>query len=151
MLSLLAGNLPDKPALVCGEDVLTYASYDERSNRAAGALEAVGVQPDDRVAVISFNSIAAFEAAAAVRQCRAGQPKGAHGGKGGVADALAIIGMFGLSGDEVPLMAGPGYHSAVVVFTMLTAACGATTVIMPGFDPEEALALIDRHGVATTF
>src|SRR5205823_7288841 len=41
------------------------------SNRAAGALEAVGVQPDDRVAVISFNSIAAFEAAAGVRKCRA--------------------------------------------------------------------------------
>jgi fatty-acyl-CoA synthase/long-chain acyl-CoA synthetase len=245
MLSLLAGSVPDKPALVCGQEVLTYASYDERSNRAAGALEAVGVQPDDRVAIVAFNSIAAFEAAAGVRKCRAvwvpvnfrlrgrelahvisdsgaravcvgpglvehveaarrfltqhpallalggapapagwvsfeelvaeasseervnvqlgsggfmiytsgttGQPKGARRGKGAVADALAIIGMFGLSGDDVHLMAGPGYHSAVAVFTMLTAACAATTVIMPAFDPEEALALIERHEVTTTF
>jgi fatty-acyl-CoA synthase/long-chain acyl-CoA synthetase len=245
MLSLLAGSVPDKPALVCGQDVLTYAAYDERSNRAAGALQAAGVRPDDRVAVVAFNSIAAFEAAAGVRKCRAvwvpvnfrlrghelahvirdsgaravcagpglvehveaarrflpecpalaalggspapagwlsfeellaaaspeegarlelgsgglmiytsgttGQPKGARRGKSGVADALAIIGMFGLSGDDVHLMAGPGYHSAVAVFTMLTTACGATNVIMPAFDPEEALALIDRRGVTTTF
>jgi acyl-CoA synthetase (AMP-forming)/AMP-acid ligase II len=48
-------------------------------------------------------------------------------------------------------MAGPGYHSAVAVFTMLTTACGATNVIMPAFDPEEALALTERHGVTTTF
>jgi acyl-CoA synthetase (AMP-forming)/AMP-acid ligase II len=61
------------------------------------------------------------------------------------------IQMFGLSGDDVHLMAGPGYHSAVAFFSALTTAVGGTIVIMRRFDAETALALIDRHRVTTTF
>jgi acyl-CoA synthetase (AMP-forming)/AMP-acid ligase II len=64
---------------------------------------------------------------------------------------LQVIQMFGLRNDDVHLMAGPGYHSAVGAFAGMTIICGATLLIMPRFDPEEALALIARHRVTTTF
>jgi acyl-CoA synthetase (AMP-forming)/AMP-acid ligase II len=48
-------------------------------------------------------------------------------------------------------MAGPGYHSAVGLFTALTIALGGTVVIMPKFDAEQALQLIERHRVSTAF
>jgi fatty-acyl-CoA synthase/long-chain acyl-CoA synthetase len=59
---------PEKPALICGDRVLTYRAYDERSNRAARALAAIGVKPGERVAVMSYNSIAASEVSAGLRK-----------------------------------------------------------------------------------
>src|SRR5439155_1160290 len=64
---------------------------------------------------------------------------------------LESIRLFGLQRDDVHLMGGPGYHSAVGFFSALTTVCGGTVVIMPKFDPELALRLIDRHRVTTTF
>ncbi|HEY4027510.1 MAG TPA: AMP-binding protein [Candidatus Dormibacteraeota bacterium] len=236
----------EKPALICGEHILTYRAYDERSNRAAQALMSLGVQPGDRVAVMSYNSIATSEVSAGLRKARAvtvpvnfrlrgpelayiirdsgaravcagpdfvehveaartdlenqpivvaigdsvppagwtrleetmaattgepvrqedtgpgaamiytsgttGHPKGAYRPAGlGQETVLRTIMLFGLRGDDVHLMAGPGYHSAVGAFAGLTIACGATVVITPKFDPEQALALIQRHRVTTTF
>lgn len=81
-----------------------------------------------------------------------GNPKGAYRPKGvSVEAALQVIQMFGLRSDDVHLMAGPGYHSAVAAFCGLTGICGGTVVIMPKFDAESALALIERHRVTTTF
>jgi fatty-acyl-CoA synthase/long-chain acyl-CoA synthetase len=81
-----------------------------------------------------------------------GRPKGAYRPRGvPMEHVLDSIQLFGLRPDDVHLMAGPGYHSAVSFFAVLTIACGATVVIMPRFDPEEALRLIDRHRVTTTF
>jgi fatty-acyl-CoA synthase/long-chain acyl-CoA synthetase len=81
-----------------------------------------------------------------------GRPKGAYRPHGVPAEhVLDSIQLFGLRPDDVHLMAGPGYHSAVAFFSVLTIACGATVVIMPRFDPEEALRQIDRHRVTTTF
>jgi acyl-CoA synthetase (AMP-forming)/AMP-acid ligase II len=64
---------------------------------------------------------------------------------------MQTVRMFDLRPEDVHLMAGPGYHSAVAFFSALTTACGGTIVIMPRFDAEEALALIARHRVTTTF
>src|SRR5207302_762871 len=58
---------------------------------------------------------------------------------------------FTLRKTDVHLMAGAGYHSAVGLFCSLTTAIGATVVVMPRFNPEQALALIERHRVTTTF
>src|SRR5205807_444271 len=58
---------------------------------------------------------------------------------------------FTLRKTDVHLMAGAGYHSAVGLFSSLTTAIGATIVVMPRFNPEQALALIERHRVTTTF
>ncbi len=247
LLTAHAAIHPDKPALICGEQMLTYRAYDERSNRAARALAGLGVEPGDRVAVMSYNSIAASEVSAGLRKAQAvgvpvnfrlrgpelayivrdsgarvvcagpdfvevveaarplmegrpalaaigdatppagwvrleeaiarepaeppgtaeetgtgaamiytsgttGHPKGAHRPKGvDPAAVIQMIQLFELSGADVHLMAGPGYHSAVGVFAAMTMLCGGTNVIMTRFDAEGALALIERHGVTTTF
>lgn len=46
---------PNEPAVLFEETQLTWAQLDERVNRAANALLALGVKKGDRVAVLSFN------------------------------------------------------------------------------------------------
>jgi fatty-acyl-CoA synthase/long-chain acyl-CoA synthetase len=81
-----------------------------------------------------------------------GKPKGAFRPNGvNVENILQVIQIFGLSGDDVHLMAGPGYHSAVGFFSALTQLLGGTVVIEKRFDAGEALGLIGRHRVNSTF
>lgn len=58
---------------------------------------------------------------------------------------------FGVSELDVHLLAGPYYHSAPNFFANIHLLLGSTLVIMPRFDPVEALRLIDTHKVTTTF
>ena len=53
---------PDKPAVVYGEAVYTYAQYNERVHRLAGALRASGVGRGDRVAILAPNIPAMLDA-----------------------------------------------------------------------------------------
>ena len=46
---------PDKPAVIHGEAVYTYAEYNERVHRLAAALRASGVGRGDRVAILAPN------------------------------------------------------------------------------------------------
>ena len=81
-----------------------------------------------------------------------GHPKGAWRPNGvNIENVLQIISIFELSNSDVHLMCGPGYHSAVSFFTALHQVLGATVVVQPRFDAEDALDLIARHGVTTTF
>ncbi len=81
-----------------------------------------------------------------------GHPKGAYR-KDGVKLELVIetIQTFELTPQDVHLMAGPGYHSAVGLFTAPSVAHGATVVIMEKFDAERALQLIQEHRVSTAY
>jgi len=81
-----------------------------------------------------------------------GHPKGAYRPEG--ADPLVIfqwIQTFGLRGDDVHLLAGPGYHSAPGAFAGLQQILGATLVTLRHFDPEQACRLIAEHHVTTSF
>ena len=49
---------PDHHAIVLDGDRLTYAEYKQWSDRIAARLEADGLQPGDRVAICSTNSLA---------------------------------------------------------------------------------------------
>jgi acyl-CoA synthetase (AMP-forming)/AMP-acid ligase II len=81
-----------------------------------------------------------------------GNPKGVYRPRGLPPEAIYdTIQAFGLRGDDVHLEAGPGYHSAVHFFCGLTNGLGGTVVVMPRFDAEEALQLIERYRVTTTF
>ena len=59
---------PNKPAVILGERVLDFASLDRAANRAAAAIEGLGCEPGDRVALMSFNSIEGFEIANGLRR-----------------------------------------------------------------------------------
>lgn len=63
--SLHAANLPDRPAIICGDRRVTWSEINSRINRLANGLLAMGIQPGDRVAYMLKNSIEWFEALAA--------------------------------------------------------------------------------------
>lgn len=48
---------PEKPALIFGDHVLTYAELDEATNRVAQGLLALGLKRFDRVAILAHNTI----------------------------------------------------------------------------------------------
>ncbi len=56
-----ARNYPDKRAVVFEDSVLTHRELNERANRLANALIAMGVRKGDRVAVLAFNCIEYIE------------------------------------------------------------------------------------------
>jgi acyl-CoA synthetase (AMP-forming)/AMP-acid ligase II len=247
ILAVHAAAHPDRPALIQGDRVLSFALFNERATRAANAFGELGLEPGQRAAVQSLNSTAGFEVSAGLRKVEGvgvpvnfrlrgeelayvltdsgarlicagpdfvehveavrpriagdptfialgsspppagwlayedllaraspeapppsaaeglgssmiytsgttGHPKGAYRPEGVPLDyVLQSLQLFGLGADDVHLMAGPGYHSAVGYFCALTGATGGTVVIMPRFDAEEALRLIQRHRVTTTF
>ena len=81
-----------------------------------------------------------------------GKPKGALRVNIDPAVALAWLKALNLADpDQVHLVAGPLYHSAPGAFAYLTQVMGGTCVIMPKFDAEEALRLIERHRCTSTF
>jgi long-chain acyl-CoA synthetase len=51
-----ASRLPDKVALICGDSRLTYREIDEQANRVAWFLRGLGIQRQDRVAILLDNS-----------------------------------------------------------------------------------------------
>jgi acyl-CoA synthetase (AMP-forming)/AMP-acid ligase II len=55
--------------------------------------------------------------------------------------------LYGLGPDAVYLSPAPLYHAAPLRFNMTVMRFGGTSVIMEHFDAEQALALIERHGV----
>jgi fatty-acyl-CoA synthase len=61
--------------------------------------------------------------------------------------AVGLVGLFGYGPDTVYLSPAPLYHSAPVAWSTNVMVFGGTVVVMERFDPEEALALIERHGV----
>ncbi len=81
-----------------------------------------------------------------------GNPKGAYRPNGVSFEAVVgVVQAFELRDADVHLLAGPLYHSAPNAFVSLQIFLGATTVILPKFDAVEALRLIERHRVSTTF
>lgn len=57
---------------------------------------------------------------------------------------------FGIDRDGTYLVAGPLYHNASFLFAFRSLFAGSRLVILPRFDPEAALAAIDRDAVTYT-
>ena len=237
---------PRRPALMCGRQVIDFATLNHRANKAANVFAELGCQLHDRVASMSFNAIETFEIANGVRKVglvgvpvnyrlrdaeiayvlndsgarimlagpehveivdaarsgvkgdvsfiaigddtpkgwfsyqelmadapaqptgvavggglgpsmiytsgTTGHPKGAWRPNGvNIENVLQVISMFELGQSDLHLMCGPGYHSAVAFFSALHQVLGATNVIQPKFAADDALDLIARHRVTTTF
>ena len=239
-----AESLPDKPAVVCGDEVLDFASLNRRASRVANAFTGLGCREGDRVAWMSFNSIAGAEIASGLRRAglvivpvnyrlrgpevayvlndsgariaaagpdhvevvaaaspdvkgdvrfiavgervpagwlsyrevvqdasddfdavgsglgasmiytsgTTGNPKGAWRPHGvDIGNVLQVISIFELAQSDVHLMCGPGYHSGVAFFSVLHQVLGATVVLQQKFDAGDALDLVERHRVTTSF
>jgi len=81
-----------------------------------------------------------------------GKPKGARRrgmDPGGVLPRLQALDLTDPA--HVHLLAGPLYHSAPSGFALYAQLCGSTVVVMPKFDPEEALRTVERHHCTSTF
>jgi acyl-CoA synthetase (AMP-forming)/AMP-acid ligase II len=55
--------------------------------------------------------------------------------------------IWGMDGDSVYLSPAPLYHSAPLFYSMSTMRLGGTAIIMEHFEPEEALACIEKYRV----
>ena len=244
-LSRHAEALPDKPAVICGDRVLDFASLNRRASRVANLFTRLGCVEGDRVAWMSFNSVEGAEIASGLRRAgliivpvnyrlrgaeiayvledsgakvaaagpdhvevmadasrdvqgdvrfvgateklppgwlsyehlmseaseefdsvggaglgasmiytsgTTGNPKGAWRPHGiDLANVLQVIATFELSQSDVHLVCGPGYHSGVAFFSALHQVLGSTVVIQPRFEADDALDLIERHRVTTSF
>jgi acyl-CoA synthetase (AMP-forming)/AMP-acid ligase II len=81
-----------------------------------------------------------------------GRPKGVyrHGGNR-LAYLLLQAHLFGSGFDDVHLAAGPLYHAAPFGWSAFSLLLGNTVVIMPKFDAENFLQIVEQWGVTTTF
>jgi acyl-CoA synthetase (AMP-forming)/AMP-acid ligase II len=80
-----------------------------------------------------------------------GKPKGALRRAVDPAAVLPTLQALDLAREHVHLAAGPLYHSAPGAFAAYTLILGGGVVVLPKFDPEAALAAIDRHRCTSTF
>ena len=82
-----------------------------------------------------------------------GRPKGVKPALGeGPIDApnalqMMAQGLFGFSGDSIYLSPAPLYHAAPLRWCMSVHKLGGTVIVMEKFDPETALALIEKYKV----
>jgi acyl-CoA synthetase (AMP-forming)/AMP-acid ligase II len=80
-----------------------------------------------------------------------GKPKGALRRSVDSASVLPRLEALDVAREHVHLVAGPLYHSAPGAFAAYAQLFGGTTVVLPKFDPEAALAAIARHRCTSTF
>ena len=67
-LAVHAEGTPDKPAFILGDRELDFATLHRRANRAANVLTSLGCNDEDRVAVMSFNSLEGAEISSGSRR-----------------------------------------------------------------------------------
>ncbi|HVM95395.1 MAG TPA: AMP-binding protein [Candidatus Acidoferrales bacterium] len=83
-----------------------------------------------------------------------GRPKGVERPVDPANAHLQLFGlaqMWGFEPSDTHLVSGPLYHTAPSSYGQVHLLVGATLVVMPHFDAAEALQLIERHRVTTTF
>ena len=79
-----------------------------------------------------------------------GRPKGVFRDEASLATAVTLARAAYRDGN-VHLLTGPLYHAAPLLFSLnAPLIAGVTVVVMPNWDPEEALRLIERHRVTHT-
>src|SRR6266852_3567054 len=69
-LAVHAEGSPYKPALILGERSVDFATLNRRANKAAHVFTELGCEAQDRVAIMSFNSIQGFEISNGLRRVK---------------------------------------------------------------------------------
>lgn len=67
-LATHAEETPEKPAVILGDQTLDFGQLNRKANQVANAFGALGCRAEDRVAVMSYNSIETFETSAGLRR-----------------------------------------------------------------------------------
>jgi long-chain acyl-CoA synthetase len=79
-----------------------------------------------------------------------GRPKGVYRDEATLSTAVTLA-RAAYRDENVHLLTGPLYHAAPLLFSLnAPLIAGVPVVMMPSWDPEEALRLIERHGVTHT-
>jgi len=139
-----------------GEHVIIYAPNSLEyllASAATRAANAVPIPMNHRLVAEEVSYI--LDHSDAVAAFVGGPFVGMAGALRAASDAqltLAFMQALGMIHEaHVHLVAGPLYHSAPGSFALFAAVLGGTVVVMPKFDPEQALHLIHTHRVTSTF
>jgi long-chain acyl-CoA synthetase len=151
-----------------------FVAHERFAAVAADAAEQAGIDPGARFAVGEVSAFTPLGALGAAGEGRpdprtAGAPmvytSGTSGRPKGVRRPLTgedpdqpprastwFFGIFSLapSDGNVHLCCSPLYHTAVLNFATISLQLGHPVVLMDRFDPEELLALVDRHRITHT-
>ena len=68
----------------------------------------------------------------------------------GLRAQLSMGGLFGITADSRYICPAPLYHAAPLAFTMSVLRIGGTAVVMPQFDPEDALRVIQDQKITAS-
>lgn len=134
----LQRRLPDLTCLMCDGAVEGFRSYEaERDARPATLI------PDPSPGQIMLYSSGTTGVPKGVRHPLSEEPFGQN------VSALVGLGsaLYGFSPDMVYLSPAPLYHAAPLRWSMAVQQLGGTVVVMERFDPEAALAAIERYRV----
>ncbi|OLT26921.1 acyl-CoA synthetase [Actinomadura sp. CNU-125] len=134
----IAQNPPDVPLrLMLGGTAPGYESYEER----VAAHPATSIEDECEGVDMLYSS------------GTTGRPKGVKpalskaemGTPGPLTQLIALL--FQPDGDSVYLSPAPLYHAAPLRYCLTFQRFGATVVVMEKFDPEQALAAVEKYGV----
>jgi long-chain acyl-CoA synthetase len=152
-----------------------FVAHERFAATAADAARQAGIEPRARFAVGEIPGFAPLTALGAgtpggrpdprtagapmvYTSGTSGRPKGVRRPLSGedpdkaAATGIWFFGLFGLKpfDGNVHLCCSPFYHTAVLNFSTISIQLGHPVVLMDRFDPEEMLALIERHRVTHT-
>ena len=166
---------PEVAYILSDSGATAFVAHERFADVAAEAAEGAGVDPDARFAVGAVPGFTPLTALGAdgpggrpeprtagapmvYTSGTSGRPKGVRRPLTGddpdkvPATAAWFFGIFSLApfDDHVHLCCSPLYHTAVLNFATISVQLGHPVVLMDRFEPEEMLALIERHHVTHT-
>src|SRR5260370_918362 len=142
-LAVHAEGSPHKPALILGERSVDFATLNRRANKAAHVFTELGCEAQDRVAIMSFNSIQGFEISNGLRRVKLIAVPVNYRLRGSeVADLLNDSGASVVCADD---------HHVDILEAALHQLLGEMDVIQPKVEADGAHDLIESHRVTTAF
>src|SRR5258706_60757 len=132
-LQISAMVVPERTALVCGDNRVTFAEMADRVNRLANWLQAQGAGPDPPVRAMSTNGIALSYINLSVYVTNTMSPADPD------------------TPPDVTLLSVPIFHVAGVTPIMSSVWGGRTLVVLPQFDPKLWLEAVQKERVTHSF